>query len=75
MYDTPPPMQDSKSINAVSRRTNPMEVAVHVVSEQDWVLQTTDNESGISKDERVYDRQSGSSSDDDLERGAYKRSH
>jgi hypothetical protein len=70
-HDIRPPMQDAKCINAASRRTNPMEVSVHVVSEQHRISRTTDDESGISMDERKHDKQSESSRDDDLERGTY----
>jgi hypothetical protein len=70
VYDTRPPMQDDKGINAASRPTNPIEVDVHVVSEQHWMSRTTDDESGISMDERqAHDK---SSRDDDLERGIHK---
>ena len=72
MYDTRPPTQDAKCINAASRSTNATEVAVHVVSEQHWISRTTDDESGISMDERTHDKLSGLSREDDLERRASK---
>lgn len=71
VYDTFPPMKYAQSINAASRPTNPMEVAVHVVSEQHCISRTTDNEPGSSTDEREQGKPSELSRDDDLERGTY----
>jgi hypothetical protein len=72
VYDTPPPIPDSKCISAASRPRNPMEVAVHVISEQHCIPGTSDNESGISTDEQMDDKPSGLSCDGDLERGVCK---
>jgi hypothetical protein len=69
----PPPIPDAKYSNAARRPSNPMEVAVHVVSEQHWISsQTTDDELGISTDAQVGEKQSSLCRDDDLERGIYK---
>jgi hypothetical protein len=67
-----PPIPDSKCSDAARHPSNPMEVAVHVVSEQHWISQTTDAESGISTDGQMREKQNSLCRDDDLERGVYE---
>jgi hypothetical protein len=72
LCNSPPPIPDAKYSNAARRPSNLMEVAVHMVSEQHWISQTTEDESGISTDAQTREKQSSLCRDDDLERGVSK---